>query len=106
MSQFDVPYVSPSTAQAIQDAILLGNTKEISGVLEGVRGDGRFPKNLWYGLEAMFYFRHYYGKGGELEPASADEKKRMFDLESFFGRELIESLGWYMSPSDLSEKAS
>jgi hypothetical protein len=94
-----VPKISSSMAQAIQEAVLLGNAKDIDGILTLVKFDEDFPKNLRYGLEAIYYFRLYYGKGGELEPAKDEDKKRMLEMEALWGRQLIESLDYY---SDLT----
>ena len=100
MMYANVPKVSSSLVQAIQDAILLGGAKEIDALLERIKDDKNFPDTVRYGLEAMFYFRHYYGKGGELEPTKSEDKKRLFEMEALWGRELIESLDCY---SDLTE---
>jgi hypothetical protein len=91
----NVPKVPSSLVQAIQDAVLLGGAKEIDALLESIKDDKNFPDTIRYGLEAMFYFRHYYGKDGELEPKNSEDKKRLFEMEALWGRELIESLDCY-----------
>lgn len=87
------PKISSPIIHAIHDAVLLGNIKEIDGVLDLVKEDEDFPQDLRYALEAMLYFRFYYGKGCELEPLIDEEKIRVFQLEAVWGRELIESIG-------------
>ena len=100
MFNVSVLKLSSSVVQAIQEAILLGSAKEVGGILDLVKDNEDFPENLRYGLEAIFYFRCYYGKGGELEPKSSEDKKRMLELEALWGRELIESLDYYSQPGE------
>ena len=88
----DVSTLSAPLVQAIEDAILLGNVKEIDGVLDLVRDDESFPQDLRYGLEALRYYRLYYGKGGDLEPKTSEDKSRMLQMEAYWGRELIEQI--------------
>jgi len=99
MSNDSAPRISYHARQAIQDAILLGGAREIDDVLNLVENDGEFPEKLRHGLEAMAYFRQYYGKGGELEPMDGEDKKRAIELDVFWGRELIESLRFYSDPT-------
>lgn len=89
------PRVSSLLMQEIQDAVLLGGATEIDAILDALEGDEDFPQTLRHDLEAMRYFRSFYGKGGELEPSRTDDKRRAADLESFWGREIIEGLGFY-----------
>ncbi|MDD3029343.1 MAG: hypothetical protein PHS57_03565 [Alphaproteobacteria bacterium] len=100
-----LPKVSSSVAQAIQEAILLGGDDEIEAVLESVKDDETFPVTLRYGLEALLYFRRYYGEGKELEPKDKEKKRKACDMESSWGRELIESLTYY-SDADLERHVS
>jgi hypothetical protein len=95
----NVPKISSSVARAIEEAILLGSSKEIGDVLTLIRDDDDFPETVRYGLEAMFYFRRYYGAGGELEPMKTEDKKKILEMEALWGRELIESLDTYAAPS-------
>jgi hypothetical protein len=81
--------------QAIEDAVLFGHIKEIDGILDLVREDESFPDDLRYGLEALMYFRMYYGKGGDLSPASDADRQKAMHMESQWGRDLIESIGHY-----------
>ena len=95
MSDRPTPKISPPIIHAIEDAVLFGNIREIDGVLDLVHEDESFPQDLRYGLEALLYFRLYYGKGGSLEPQNEEEKRKMLQIESFWGRELIEQIGHY-----------
>ncbi|MDE1900329.1 MAG: hypothetical protein KGI37_01645 [Alphaproteobacteria bacterium] len=94
------PSIASSLVHAIEDAVLLGNIGEIDGILDMVADDDRFPETLRYGLESLMYFRIYYGKGGALEPADDAGKQKTAQMESFWGRELIETIGHY---PDLTE---
>jgi hypothetical protein len=100
MFTVSIPKVSSSIAQAIEDAILLGGAKEISNIIELVKDDDCFPETLLYGLEALYHFRRAYGAGGDMAPSKAEDKKRVLEMEATWGRELIESLGYY---ADLAE---
>jgi|ERR1700722_16458813 len=77
------------TSDAIQDAILLGSPDDIDDALSLMGGDSRFSDTLRYGLEALRYFRAYYGKGGELEPKDPLQKKKTVIMESAWGSELL-----------------
>jgi len=92
--------ISAPIVQAIEDAILLGNIQELDGVLDLVREDENFPEHLRNGLEALLYFRLHYGKGGDLELANDGHRQKLIQIESAWGRELIESIGHY---PDLTE---
>ncbi|MDE2029843.1 MAG: hypothetical protein KGI97_04685 [Alphaproteobacteria bacterium] len=92
--------VSGPLIQAIEDAVLFGNVQEIDGILDMVEDDPGFPENLRRGLEALMYIRMYYGKGGALEPADPQERERYRQMESWWGREVIEMVGHY---PDLSQ---
>jgi hypothetical protein len=92
--------VSPPLIQAIEDAILFGNIQEIDGILDMVRDDEAFPADLRHGLEALMYFRMHYGKGGPREPANEADRQKAAQMESSWGRELIEMIGHY---PDLTE---
>ena len=87
--------ISTPVVQAIYDAILLGHVREIDAVLDLVREDDDFPQTLFYGLEALRYYRQFYGRGGELEPRDSEVKNRMLQLETLWGREMIESMNFY-----------
>jgi hypothetical protein len=77
------------TSEAIQDSILLGSPDDIDDALELMEGDSRFSDKLRYGLEALRYFRAYYGKDGELEPQDPLQKKKAVIMESAWGSELL-----------------
>jgi hypothetical protein len=100
MLTVNVPKISSSLAQAIEEAVLLGGAKEIDGILALVKEDEDFPETLRYGLEAMLYFRRFYGEGGELEPKNIDDKKKALEMGTLWGQELIESLDYYMDPAE------
>ena len=96
MSVSDVPLALRMDApiiHAIEDAVLLGHTREIGVVLDLVEDDEKFPQDLRNGLEALLYFRLHYGKGGVLEPQGVAAKQETLRLESVWGRELIEKIG-------------
>jgi hypothetical protein len=95
-----VPKISSPLVHAIEDAVLLGNIKEIDGVLELIKEEEDFPEDLRYALESLRYFRLYYGKGGELAPTGSIEKNKMLRMEAIWGREVLENLTPY---HDLSE---
>jgi len=103
MFDANLPVVSPALAQTIEDAVLLGGAKEIGDILELIKNDLLFPSHLRYGLESLYYFRAFYGKGGELEPRDGEDKKQQIHLEALWGRELIESLKAYAERKDYSE---
>ncbi|MFA4993779.1 MAG: hypothetical protein WC521_00520 [Bdellovibrionales bacterium] len=96
----NVPKVSSSMAQTIQEAVLLGGAKEIGSILELVKDDESFPDTFRYALEALYYYRRYYGAGGDLEPKKIEDKKKVLEMEALWGRELIDSLDYY---TDLAE---
>ena len=87
--------VSAPLIQAIEDAVLFGNIKELDGVLDLAHEDETFPQELRYGLEALKFFRMHYGKGGDLEPMTDAEKDMVLKLESSWGRDLIAMIGHY-----------
>jgi hypothetical protein len=86
----DLVRLSPPLIQAVEDAILLGNVGDIAHILDLIGDLEDFPENLRYGLEALLYYRQYYGKGGLLEPCEEKERTNMMLMESSWGRELIE----------------
>ena len=92
--------VSSPLVQAIEDAVLFGNVQEIDGILELVREDINFPDNLRYALESLMYFRMHYGKGGIMEPTEQSERQMTAQLETWWGREVIQMIGHY---PDLTE---
>jgi len=83
--------VSIPVVQAIEDAILLGKTEGISDVLDVISQEENFPSDLAYGLEALFYFRKYYGCGGELEPQNRADKQTALVMDAAWGRQLLEA---------------
>ncbi len=101
MQAMTVPRISSQMAQTIRDAILLGGADEIDDILDRLKDEQGFPDSLRSSLEAMLYFRRYYGHGGELEPVDPEEKRRMTEMEILWGRELLDSLDCY---PDLSEE--
>lgn len=92
MSAVDAYTIRPSLGLAIQDAILLGHVKEIDSILARIAGDGNFPDDLRYGLEALRHFRAYYGAGGELHPQDNMQQKKIMLMESAWGAELLEMI--------------
>jgi hypothetical protein len=89
------PRIPTPIIQAIEDAVFFGNIKEIDGILDLVCDDSFFPTHLKYGLEALMYFRMYYGKGGDLEPRDENERQKVLQTESVWGRDIIEMIGHY-----------
>jgi hypothetical protein len=85
--------ISTPMIQAIEDAVLLGHIRELSGVLDLISDEAEFPENLHYAIEALLYFRIYYGKGGMLEPANDGARQSVIQMESLWGREIIEMIG-------------
>ncbi|MFA5040985.1 MAG: hypothetical protein WC464_05075 [Bdellovibrionales bacterium] len=96
----NMPTVSPAVAQAIEEAVLLGGADEVGSIIEQIKDDKDFPDDIRYGLEAMFYFRKYYGNGGELEPNKPEDKKKLFEMEALWGREIIENLDIYAEAAE------
>lgn len=83
---------APTLDLAIEDAVLFGNTEELDDILDLIEGDEDFPDNLRHGLEALRYFRSYYGKDGELSPSHALKKQKIALMESAWGAELLDLL--------------
>jgi hypothetical protein len=83
---------TPSLNLAIEDAVLFGNTEELDEILELVEDDVEFPENLRHGIEALRYFRSFYGKNGELAPSIAIKKQKIALMESAWGAELLDML--------------
>jgi hypothetical protein len=81
-----------AAVQAIEDAILLGHVKEIDQALDLIKDNRRFSGDVRYGLEALRYFRAYYGKGGELEPTDPLQKQKAIVLETTWGSQLLDKL--------------
>ncbi len=100
MFDADLPKISAPLARMIEEAVLLGGSKEVGDILDLVKDDKDFPANVRYGLEAMFYFRRFYGFGGDLEPQNAEDKKKLFEMEALWGREIIDSLDSYADRAD------
>ena len=88
----DFAMLSAPLVQAIEDAILLGSLAQMEEVLNSIGADPEFPENLRYGLEALLYFRMYYGKGGALEPNEEDARRATLYLEAYWGKELLETV--------------
>jgi hypothetical protein len=83
---------SESAQEAAKDAILIGHIKELDDALSLINSNGRFSENLRYGIEALRYFRAYYGKDGELEPKEDIQKKKAVMMEQAWGSELLSLL--------------
>jgi len=81
--------------KAIEEAVMLGGADEVRHVLDTVKYNSDFPRNVLYALESMLYLRLYYGRGGELEPPTDEGRKKVYEMEASWARELIESLDWY-----------
>ncbi len=77
---------------AIEDAVLFGDTEQLDDILDLVDGDDGFPDNLRHGLEALRYFRSFYGKTGELAPSHPLKKQKIALMESAWGAELLDML--------------
>jgi len=84
--------IRPSLAQAIEDAILLGNIGEIDVVLDLIEDEDEFPQPLRSGLEALRHFRANYGSHGAFPPKSDMDKKKMTLMETAWGAELLDML--------------
>jgi len=83
----------PSTlVLAIEDAVLFGNAQQLDDILDVIEGDEAVPENLRHGLEALRYFRAYYGNGGELSTDHALKKQKIALMESAWGAELLDML--------------
>ena len=83
---------SPAMALAIEDAVLFGNTQELDDILDLIEDDENFPEHLRHGIEALRYFRTYYGKDGELTPDHPLKKQKIALMESAWGAELLDML--------------
>lgn len=77
---------------AIEDAVLFGNTEELDHIIEMIEDDETFPDNLRHGLEALRYFRGFYGKDGSLAPDHPLKKQKIALMESAWGAELLDLL--------------
>ena len=77
---------------AIEDAVLFGNTDELDHILDMIEDDATFPDHLRHGLEALRYFRSFYGKDGELAPNHPLKKQKIALMESAWGAELLDML--------------
>ena len=77
---------------AVEDAVLFGNNDELDEILDLIDGDEKFPETLRHGLEALRYFRTYYGKDGELAPDQSLKKHKIALMESAWGAELLDLL--------------
>jgi hypothetical protein len=92
MAKVDKHSVSPEMIQSIEDAILLGHTKELDAILDVVETDKNFPEELRYGLQALRYFRAHYGKDGVQEPTERLQKQKAIVMENAWGAELLDKL--------------
>jgi hypothetical protein len=77
---------------AIEDAVLFGNADELDEIIELIEGDEDFPDNLRHGIEALRYFRSFYGKDGELSSSHPLKKQKIALMESAWGAELLSLL--------------
>jgi hypothetical protein len=77
---------------AIEDAVLFGNTEELDEIIDLIDGDEDFPDNLRHGIEALRYFRSFYGKDGELSPSHPLKQQKIALMESAWGAELLSLL--------------
>jgi hypothetical protein len=82
--------LSQPILSAIQDAVLFGNIKELSGVLDLAEFEPDFPSDLRHSLEALLYFRMNYGKGGELEPAGSLTRSLAALMENDWGKKILD----------------
>jgi hypothetical protein len=87
-----VPETTSTLDLAIEDAVLFGNTEELDEIIDLIDGDETFPDHLRHGIEALRYFRSYYGKDGELAPNHPLKKQKIALMESAWGAELLDML--------------
>jgi hypothetical protein len=80
----------PSLVEAIRDAILFGNVREVEAVLNLASLDPDFPQVLYHSMEALKYFREFYGKDGLLEPRSAEQMQKKMLMENAWGAEILQ----------------
>ena len=92
MNNYPTPEESTAIDLAIEDAVLFGSTEELDNILDLIEGDEDFPDNLRHGLEALRYFRSYYGKDGTLAPSHPLKKQKIALMESAWGAELLDML--------------
>jgi hypothetical protein len=81
-----------AAVQAIEEAILLGHVQEIDDALGRIEDDINFSEDMRYGLEALRYFRAYYGKDGTIEPTDPLQKQKAIVLETAWGSALLDML--------------
>ena len=92
MTEITLQAMPPNLVLAVEDAVLFGNIEELDEILDLIEGDEDVPENLRHGLEALRYFRGYYGKGGELSPSHPLRKQKIALMESAWGAELLDLL--------------
>jgi hypothetical protein len=92
MSNSSLQKPSSTLDLAIEDAVLFGNAEELDEIIELIDGDDDFPDNLRHGIEALRYFRGFYGKDGELSPSHPLKKQKIALMESAWGAELLNLL--------------
>ncbi len=80
----------PMLTKAIEDAVLLGDVKELDDVLELIAYDEDFPATIRYDLEALRCFRAWYGPGRELEPKVPLQKQKVVIMETAWCAELLD----------------
>jgi len=88
----DKEEIPSSLSRSIEDAVLLGDVEELDQALAFAERDTDFPEELRYGLEALRYFRDYYGPGKILEPKESIQKQMATVMEIAWGAELLEKL--------------
>jgi len=85
-------FMSSSVVRVVEDAILLGNVREIDAVLNSVEDDEDFPSDLRHGLEVLRHFRAHYGHFGMAPPTSPVQKQQVALMEAAWGAELLDML--------------
>ncbi|MBV8059952.1 MAG: hypothetical protein JO126_06350 [Alphaproteobacteria bacterium] len=84
--------LSPELVQKIEDAILLGNVRELDDVLSDLADNEDVPTDFRRDLEALRHFRAHYGEGGEVSVTHPLQKQKAVVLERSWSAELLERL--------------
>lgn len=92
MPEITLHSIPSNLVLAVEDAVLFGNTEELDEILELIEDDEDFPDHLRHGLEALRYFRSFYGKDGELAASHPLKKQKIALMESAWGAELLDLL--------------
>ena len=82
----------PAFVQAIEDAILFGNVRELDGVLEIAKDREDCSEDLRHGIEALLYFRLHYGKGGLIELEREQDRQTALHMEFDWSHVLLDMI--------------